>query len=302
MKIIALLLLALLPFHAAFAETTANLKPYILGFETTETIAATQKKVGTALDQNGVRVVGQYKPAADENRAVLIISSPELQGAVKQIGGLTGFASTLRVGITRENGKTLVTYTNPLYWGNAYFRADFDKVAPAYTALNEHIEKALKSAGTFLGTPFGSADGISAKELRKYHYLVGMPYFTDVVELGAFESHAAALAKVEASLKHGVPGVSLYSKVAIPGENIVLFNLALTGDKGESKFLPVIDIATPKHTAFLPYEVLVLDKRVLFLPGRYRIALSFPDLTMGTFTKIISTPGDIETSFKQLVK
>jgi hypothetical protein len=38
------------------------------------------------------------------------------------------------------------------------------------------------------------------------------------------------------------------------------------------------------------------------LHGRYRIALSFPDLTMGTFSKIMSTPGDIEDLLKQLVE
>ena len=66
--------------------------------------------------------------------------------------------------------------------------------------------------------------------------------------------------------------------------------------------MPIIDIGTPKHTAFLPYEVLVVGKKVHMLHGRYRIALSFPDLTMGTFSKIMSTPGDIEELLEQLVK
>ena len=81
----------------------------------------------------------------------------------------------------------------------------------------------------------------------------------------------------------------------------MLYGFALGGPDGESKFLPIIDIANPKHTAFLPYEVLVMNNEVHMLHGRFRIALSFPDLTMGTFTKIMSTPGNIEKLLSQLV-
>ena len=66
------------------------------------------------------------------------------------------------------------------------------------------------------------------------------------------------------------------------------------GENGEGKFMPKIDLGTPKHTAFLPYEFLVVDNKVHMLHGRYRIALSFPDLSLGTFMKIVSTPGDIK--------
>jgi hypothetical protein len=38
------------------------------------------------------------------------------------------------------------------------------------------------------------------------------------------------------------------------------------------------------------------------LNGRYRIALHWPELTMGTFTKIMSTPGDIKDMMKDLCK
>ena len=54
--------------------------------------------------------------------------------------------------------------------------------------------------------------------------------------------------------------------------------------------MPIIDIAQQKHVTFLPYELLVVRKEVRMLHGRFRIALSFPELGMGTFTKIMSTP------------
>jgi large conductance mechanosensitive channel len=42
-----------------------------------------------------------------------------------------------------------------------------------------------------------------------------------------------------------------------------------------------------------PYAVLVSGGRVKMLHGRFRIAQSFPDLTMGTFMKISGAPGGI---------
>ena len=299
MKRNVIILLFLLPLYWAFSE---NLKPYIVGFATSESVSATSEKVVNQLEVNGIKVVGQYQPSNDKNRYIIIFTSSEIESAIKKTGGLTGFAATLRIGITSESGKTIVSYTNPIYWGNAYFRADFDKVASNYSELTEHLQKAMKASGTFVGKTFGSKLGLSEKDLRKYHYMMAMPYFEDVVELGSFENYSSAINKIENSIKKGIPAVKMVSKVSIPGKELTLYNFALSGEKGESKFLPIIDIGQPKHTAFLPYEVLVMGNKVVMLHGRYRIALSFPDLTMMTFTKIMSTPGDIESLMKQLVK
>ena len=38
------------------------------------------------------------------------------------------------------------------------------------------------------------------------------------------------------------------------------------------------------------------------LHGRYRIALHWPELSMGTFSKIMSTPGNVEDYMKALTK
>jgi hypothetical protein len=50
----------------------------------------------------------------------------------------------------------------------------------------------------------------------------------------------------------------------------------------------------------MPYEIIIQGKEATMLHGRYRIALHWPDLTMGTFTKIMSTPGDIKKVMKDL--
>lgn len=298
MKSSGLIIVLLLSINWLSAQ---NLKPYILAFETAESISEIQAKIESGLEKNGIQVVGKYQPAGDKTRSVIIYSSPELQDAVRKVGGLTGFAATLRIGITLENGKTLVSYTNPAYWGNAYFRKDFAKVSASYTAVTSHLEKALKECGTFSGKQFGSEKGLSAADLQKYHYMMGMPYFDDTVELKIFDSYKSALAKIESSVKTGTPNLKMVYKVAVPESELTLYGFALSGAEGESKFLPIIDINNPKHTAFLPYEVLVSGNKVLMLHGRYRIAVSFPDLTMGTFSKIMTTPGAIENQLKQLV-
>ena len=88
----------------------------------------------------------------------------------------------------------------------------------------------------------------------------------------------------------------------LPGKEVKLYGIALKGETGEGQFVPIIDIAQQKHVTFLPYELLVVGKEVRMLHGRFRIALSFPDLTMGTFTKIMSTTGEIEDLLSSLTK
>ncbi len=65
----------------------------------------------------------------------------------------------------------------------------------------------------------------------------------------------------------------------------------LDAEEGEVDFLPTIG---DDHIAALPYEIILQDTEVTMLPGRYRLALHWPELSMGTFMKIMSTPGNIE--------
>lgn len=299
LRIITLISLLIATLISVSAQ---QLKPYILGNKTSESITATKASLASHLIANNIEVVGQYQPASDMNRWVIVFTSSELKEAVKQVGGLTGFAATLRIGITVENGETLISYTNPSYWGNAYFRADYPKVASKYKALEKKLTKAMMASGNYEGSQFGSKEGLSPSELRKYHYMMGMPYFDDTEELEVFTDHQSALNKIEASMFKGLSNLKLVYTMTIPGQDLVLYGFAIEGTDGESKFLPIVDMGSPKHTAFLPYEVLVKGEEVHMLHGRYRIALSFPDLTMGTFSKIMSTPGEIEEALVQLVE
>ena len=122
-----------------------------------------------------------------------------------------------------------------------------------------------------------------------------MEKFDDVVKLNEFENFEDAVSKIDGKL---AGSDDLIYSVEFQDEQIKLYGIAIGGEKGEEHFLPIIDITAPQHTAFLPYELLVVDKKAVMLHGRYRIALSFPDLTMMTFSKIMSTPGDIKNALK----
>jgi hypothetical protein len=120
-----------------------TLKPYILGSTYNGSIDDIKTSVKAGLEGAGFTVVGKYMPVEDASRWVMIVSHPALDNAVKSVGGLTGFASTLRLALTKEEGIINISYTNPPYWGNAYFRNDFDKVASDYTKVEAAFKQAV---------------------------------------------------------------------------------------------------------------------------------------------------------------
>jgi len=278
------------------------LKPYTLGAVSEKTLEETKTIVRNNLEENGFTVLGEYAPAGDWNRWLFAITTDEILEAAGAAGDLGGFAAVLRVGITQENERVLVTYTTPEYWWNACLRGDYQMYRSRLLPVNRRLSGAIRESGSPDGESFGSRKGIEADDLHTYRYMVSMPRFHNTVLLNTFSSHQLAIEQIEANLSKGVENIKKVYSVNVPGKKQVLYGLALHGDKGESKFLPIIDISNPMHTAFLPYEILVSGTDVHMLHGRFRIALSFPDLTMGTFTKIMSTPGDIEDQLKAVTE
>jgi hypothetical protein len=294
------LILSILSFPIFLIGQTYQ--PYTIGVKSKKSIRELKSLVSEKLNEQSLTVVGEYMPAKDSNRWIVIVTHQELQQAAQSLGGLRGFALTLRVGITVESDGTIISFTTPEYWGRAYYQDDYDKVAKHYQNVQGAFQRAMAGIGNYDGSGFGSKKGLDAKDLTKYHYMLGMPYFDDNVELGEFDNQAAAIKKIDANIKKGVPNLTMVYKVESPDRKMALYGFALGGENGESKFLPIIDISSPKHTAFLPYEVLVVNGKAYMLHGRFRIALSFPDLTMGTFTKIMSTPGDIEDMLEKIAE
>ena len=181
---------------------------------------------------------------------------------------------------------------NPVYWGNAYLQDEYSKAGNVISSLSSEIVKAIRNVfpNAVLKKRYGSTQEFSQEDLRGYHYMFGMPYFEDNVLIGEFDSHEQALAAIEKNLQKSKTCSKVFAQ-DIPGKEIRLYGVGLKGETVEGNFVPIIDIAEEKHVTFLPYELLVMGKEVRMLHGRFRIALSFPDLTMGTFANIMSTPG-----------
>jgi uncharacterized protein (DUF302 family) len=272
---------------------TQTLKPYTIGAESTSDLTSVKSEVVSRLSENGFTILGQYKPAKNKKRELIVITSNELKQAVKKVGGLSGFAAALRVGITQEGSKVIISYTTPQYWGRAYFQDNYVQVEELFETFADKLSRTFLSLGERSGEQFGSEKGLKTDKLQSYKYMLGMPKFNDNIELNAFESYSEAVSKIDGNFSMGVKDLELVYSIEFKDLKMKLYGVGLGGETGESSFLPTIDIDSPKHTAFLPYEMLVLENKVYMLHGRYRIALSFPDLTMGTFMKIVSTPKNI---------
>lgn len=270
-----------------------ELKPYVLGAVSNEPLPAVIESSREALKSSEFSILGEYQPAADETRWVFVINTPEMLAAVQKVGGLSAFATVLRVALTEENGKINISYTDPIYLAHAYFQKSYPEVSTEYMQVAEKLRTTMSTLGEVVGKPFGKKEGFTAAQVEKYHYMFGMEYFQDVVTLTEFSSYDVGKSIIRSKLSKGGDTKLVYS-IEIPGQKATLYGIALSGEKGEEHFLPIIDGGSPKHTAFLPYEILLMDNVAVMLHGRYRIALAFPDLTMTTFGKIMSTPGDIE--------
>ncbi len=285
--IVFMLLTALsLAGFAAPAFAADALRPYVLASSGPGTVAAKLPEVKAALVREGFQVAGEYAPYKGAH--LLAVTSDALKrAAARSESG--GYGAVVRISLTETPAGLQIAYTNPLYYAQAYRMQD------SLTDVSSALQKALGAK-----TAFGSEDGIPASDLRKYHYMVMMPYFTDQVRLASFGSQDAALKSVEAGLSSGTSGVSKVYRIDIPGKSESVFGVSITrGDGADAAIMKVIDTAELKHTAHLPYEMLVRDGAVYMLHGKFRIALDFPDLTMGTFMKISGAPGAIEDSLKQ---
>jgi hypothetical protein len=241
--------------------------------------------VKSALVQQGFQTVGEYTPYKGAH--VIVVTSDVLRkNAAKSDFGAYGAIS--RISLTEKGGDIDIAYTNPLYYSQAYQMKD--SLADVAASLEKALGK--KSA-------FGSKKGLNATKLRAYHYMVMMPYFEDQVLLASHNSQEEALKAVEANLAARKGGSSKVFRVDLPDKKESVFGVGITEGEGADKtIMPIIDISEPKHTSHLPYEMVVSNGKVYMLHGKFRIALDFPDLTMGTFMKISRAPSAIEEKLK----
>jgi len=286
-----LLLVCVAGLFTLFGMSAAEdelLKPYVFASAEASSLDKKTGEVKAAVVEQGFQVVGEYSPFKGANVIVVTSDALKKNAARSDFGS---YGAIMRISLTEKKGGDIeVAYTNPLYYAQAYRMKDpLSDVAAA-------LEKAIGKKSVF-----GSQKGIKASKLRSYHYMVMMPYFDDQVRLGSFGSQEEALKTIEANLAARKGGSSKVYRVDLPDKKESVIGVSITEGEGADKtIMPVIDIADPKHTAHLPYEMVVSNGKVYMLHGKFRIALDFPDLTMGTFMKISGAPSAIEARLKQI--
>ena len=297
MRIKSMLLSAALIFVTTGAQAAdVLLKPFVLASKSAGTVADKTAQVKTALTGGGYTVVGEYAPYAGAH--IIIVTNDELKknAAASEHGG---YGAVQRVAITEVDKDVQVSYTNPLYMANVYrMSGDLSGVAATLAAALGKVEE------------FGSAKGMTAKQARKYHYMIGMEYFDEPSILAEYGSYEEAVKAVDAKLSSNTNGISRVYRVDVPGKKESVFGVAMKGS-GDAKYMDdhfimkEIDFRNLKSAAHLPYEVLVSGTKVYALYARYRIAINFPDLSMmgkNSFMNIMDSPEAIRKALQNTVK
>ncbi|MCW5519431.1 hypothetical protein J1N09_06255 [Aureitalea sp. L0-47] len=278
-----------------FQSTAQEIAPYIKIGESSETIDQVSEKVINALKDNSFSVLGVYNPARKSGLKVIVFTRSDIKNTVVKVKDRGALAAAYKVGLVKKGDKVVMSYTNPDYILRAYLMDNYSSYKNVFTTFSSDLRTCFAPLGSEF-TPFGGS--VEADKLKKYHYKIMMPYFTDPVELNEFASFEEGLQTIENNLKQKKGNTVQVYKLVYKNSKVAVFGVGLrSSEDGESHFLPKIGEA---HAAALPYEIILQGNKATMLHGKYRIALHWPDLTMGTFMKIMSTPGDIEDTLEEL--
>ncbi|MBN1649912.1 MAG: hypothetical protein JW857_01215 [Bacteroidales bacterium] len=286
----------LLLFAFSFSKAQQSYAPFLKTSPQEKTVLELSNEISTALNAKNFEIIGQYKPMQSDDLLVICFSRKDLKQASLSFKDRGALASVLKIGLQKTGSSVTLSLQNPLYMFYAYFRDDFDKQKSVLTRIDADAKSILSGLYGEL-IPFGGE--LSADKLIKYHYKMMMPYFDDPSILENYDSFEQGLSHIQTRLENAVGVKKVYEQI-FETERVAVFGLAfLDPEKGESKYLPIIG---ESHLAAMPYEIILQGNEVSMLPGKYRIALYWPDLTMGTFMKIMSTPGNIEDAFKEVTE
>ncbi|MGM0552810.1 MAG: hypothetical protein ACQETK_03220 [Pseudomonadota bacterium] len=279
--------------QAAIAD---EYRPFILAYTTTGTdVRGEAEAVRERLEEAGFETLGEY-PVSDARHVVVVTHDDLLR--VAGTDARAGYLAPIRVGITRVNGDLQVSYNNLEYFRHAY-RVD-DPVA----TISGRLEQVLGAQ-----RDFGSDDGMSPRDLSRYRYAFGMERFDRPYELGSFNSRREALAELDDNLAQRAGGVSEIYRVDIPGQDVTVIGVAIReadgadSDAADRFTLETVDVRDHRHTAYVPYEILVRGGEIEALHMRFRAALHWPDLSMlgaNSFMKLRRSPGAIEEALQEV--
>ncbi len=274
-----------------------ELSPYFLVGHETGSMDEADQAVTNALSEKGFSVIGSYSPEGSKNLRVIAYTRKDLQSITLKVKDRGALASVLKIGLKMEDSKIAISMLNPVYLFYAYLRDETSKHLTGLQAVADDAKKAMETIGNEF-VPFGGSEEI--EDLMDYHYMAFMPYFDDPVELNTFSSFEEGLDRIRKNLDAKKGNTLKVFELVIEDEKIAIFGIGLLDSEGgEGNFLPVIG---EDNLAAMPYELILTDTEATMLHGKFRIALHWPELSMGQFMKISSTPGDVEDFLKALTE
>ena len=274
-----------------------ELSPYIKVGESTKNMQAVTNEIISTLESNAFSVLGNYNPGNNTKLKVIVFTNESLKNTVVKVSDRGALAAAFKVGLVEKDGKITISYTNPDYILRAYLRDNYNSYKQVFEKFSKDVKTTFTSVGNDF-TPFGGT--VDADDLKKYHYKIMMPYFSDPEELNEYASFEEGLKNINANLKAKKGETVEVYRIVYPDKKVAVFGIGLLNkEDGEASFLPIIG---EDHVAAMPYEIILQGTQVTMLHGKYRIALHWPELTMGTFMKIMSTPGDIEDTLEEVCK
>jgi len=227
---------------------------------------ASASTVKSKLGKAGFKVLASYSPAGHANQKVLVFTNKKLTALASKKS--RGFAAIQRVMVDSKAKTVLVT--NPSYWLAAFMQKDNNPAVG--TAVKNSIGKAL-------GKLTATKDVLEAGDLSGYHFMIGMPYYKEMIELKAGGKTNPKKKIFELKLANG-------SKL-----------VGVTMGKTTESF---VDKVGADKAILLPYTILVEDGKAYALHPKYYIALSYPLLSMGQFMGISSIPDVIDRKLKKI--
>ncbi len=259
-------------------------------------IEQTAEKVKEAIYSWGFETIGEYHPGNNVDLYVIAFTSKELKKITFNVKDGGAMASVLKVGLLRKGTMTRISLLNPEYIFYAYLRDNISDYSEL-KKIGETIKTGLQGFGSYY-EPFGG--DVSIKELKKYHFSIGMPYFDDLVELREFTSFKEGVERIKRNLENNVGNTYNVYEIIDEDKETAVFGVGLLdSEKGEASFLPIIK---ENNIAAMPYQIFLQGKQASMLNGRFWFALHWPKLTMRTFAKIRKTPGDVEDFMKALTE
>jgi hypothetical protein len=285
MKKLLFILAAFVWAPLAFAVTPYIAADKVAAGDVKSVMTVVEKK----LQAEGFEVVGLHTPKGLPNHGSLIVTDKGILDAIRAAGGQTIVGAGIRVGVKADG---TVSYMNPDYWYRAYFRKQFSSAEGAVKAVQGKLSKAL-------GAGKGFGGDVDAGDLPAYHYMFGMERFDAARnELKTHASFETAVKTIQDNLAKGLGNTAKVYEVVMEDKKLAVFGVALNDPKtGEGSW---VNKTGADHIAAMPYEIYVVGNKTGALFGRYRIALAWPSLGMGTFMTISDTPDLIQETMAHI--